>query len=116
MIGIDLISIKRVEKFYNRFGENALLRFLNEDEIILAKSSESMAGLWAAKEAAAKALGTGIGKECSFHDIMIKKSPKGAPELSFKEDVKNRFKIEKTSLSISHDGGFAVAAVMIKAA
>ena len=71
MIGIDIIAVSRVEKMIEKFGEKALKRFLDEDEIKLAKNPTSAAGYWAAKEAASKAIGTGIGKECGFFDIKI---------------------------------------------
>lgn len=79
----------------------------------LAKSDASIAGLWAAKEAASKALGVGIGAECSFFDIIIEKSSKNAPILKFSPKIYKNFNIKEAALSISHDGGFAIAAVIV---
>ncbi len=73
MIGIDVTSVNRIKKMHDKFGERAYKRFLDEEEIALVKKVETAAGFWAAKEAASKAIGTGIGKECAFHDIKIKK-------------------------------------------
>ncbi len=56
-------------------------------------------------------MGTGIGKECSFHDIKIKKDKNGAPKLKYKKAIRKKYKISKTSLSISHDQGLAIAVV-----
>lgn len=112
-IGIDMISIERIEKMVNKFGTKALNRFLNEDEQFLAKSSKTIAGFWVVKEAASKALGTGIGAECGFKDVVISKTSKGAPILSFSDKVKDAFNINNSSVSITHDGGFAVAVVII---
>jgi len=112
MIGIDIVVISRIEKLIERFGNKALKRFLNKDEIKLAKSSSTAAGFWAAKEAASKAIGTGIGAVCSFHDITITKSDKNAPLLRYRKKIRKRFNIKKTSLSITHDGGFAIAVVV----
>ena len=112
MIGIDIVVISRIEKMIERFGEKALKKFLNEDEILLVKSPSTAAGFWAAKEAASKALGTGIGSVCSFHDIKISKSNKNAPSLKYKKRLRKKFKIKNTSLSITHDGGFAIAVVV----
>ncbi len=112
MIGIDIVVISRIEKMIERFGEKALKKFLNEDEILLVKSPSTAAGFWAAKEAASKALGTGIGSVCSFHDIKISKSNKNAPLLKYKKRLRKKFKIKNTSLSITHDGGFAIAVVV----
>jgi len=114
MIGVDITVISRMEKMYDKFGNKAYKKFLNDDEIALIKKPVNAAGFWAAKEAASKALGTGIGKDCSFHDIMIGKSDKGAPLISFSDKINNNFKIENSSISISHDGGFAIAVVAIE--
>ena len=114
MIGIDLIKIERVEKMIERFGDKALKRFLSEDEIKLIKKPSRAAGFWAAKEAASKALQTGIGSECGFLDIKLSLSDKGAPLISFSEKIYNNFPIESASLSITHDAGFAIAVVAIE--
>lgn len=114
MIGIDVVGISRIEKMFEKFGIKAYEKFLCEDEIKLIKRSETAAGFWAAKEAASKALGTGIGAECSFHDIIISKSPKNAPLISFSKKVVENFFIKKASLSIAHDNGFAIAVVSIE--
>ena len=111
MIGIDIVSIKRIENMIERFGNKALQRFLNKKEILLVKSSSTAAGFWAAKEAASKAIKTGIGQECSFHDIKISKTPQNAPKLKYKKKIRKKFKIKSTEVSISHDTGFAIAVV-----
>lgn len=111
MIGIDVTSVNRIEKMYEKFGKRAYEKFLDEEEISLVKRVETAAGFWAAKEAASKAIGTGIGKECSFHDIKIKKDKRGAPKLKYKKRVREKFKIKKTCLSITHDQGLAIAVV-----
>jgi len=116
MIGIDLVKIERIDALLQRFGDKALQRFLSGEEIALAKTPTTAAGFWAAKEACAKALGCGIGAECGFHDIVITKSPKGAPLLSLSPAVRQRFEISDTSLSITHDGGFAIAVVALQRA
>jgi len=112
-IGTDIIHISRIEKSLEKFGEKFKTKFLNDSEIQLAKKSESIAGFWAAKEAIAKALGCGIGAELSFHDIMIAKDHKGAPHFVLTKEAQDIHKIESSSLSISHDGGFAIAVVAI---
>ncbi|WP_321312630.1 holo-ACP synthase [Halarcobacter sp.] len=111
MIGIDIASIQRIEKMYEKFGQKAYARFLDEEEIALVKSSSTAAGFWAAKEAASKAIGTGIGRECSFRDIKIKKNKLGAPKLKYSKQIRKKFKIKKSHLSITHDEGIAVAVV-----
>jgi len=97
-----------------RFGEKGLRRFLSEDEIVLVNSYKTAAGFWAAKEAFSKALGTGIGAECSFFDIKIYKSEKGAPLFALSKSIIERFKIIDASLSITHDGEYAISVVSIE--
>ena len=112
MIGIDITVIARIEKMIEKFGNRALEKFLSKDEILLGKSSSSYAGFWAAKEAASKAIGTGIGKKCGFHDIKITKSKNGKPKLKYKKHLRKKFNIKQSSVSITHDGGFAIAVVV----
>ena len=90
MIGIDLIKISRMSRLIERFGEKALLRFLSPLEIMLVKNPKTASGFWAAKEATSKALGVGIGKDCSFEDITIYKTDKGAPKLKLSEKIKHK--------------------------
>lgn len=115
MIGVDLVKIERIAGLIERRGDKALQRFLSDDEISLVKTPQTAAGFWAAKEACAKALGCGIGAECGFHDIVIGKTPKGAPLLSLSDRVTATFGIKATSLSITHDGDYAIAVVALEA-
>lgn len=111
MIGIDLIKIERMKRLIEKYDKAFLKKFLSEDEIELVKNYRSASGFWAAKEAASKALGCGIGAECGFHDIMITKTAKGAPQLSLSKRVSKHFSIKSSALSITHDGDYAIAVV-----
>ncbi len=111
MIGIDIVPIKRFEKFLEK--PTALQKYLCKDEIVLLSSSQSAAGFFAAKEAISKALQTGIGKECSFKDIKIHKEPNGAPYFTLSKHLIERYQIRETSLSITHDGEYALAVAII---
>ena len=114
MIGIDIIKTSRMNRLMERFGEKGLRKFLSEDEILLVKSYKTAAGFWATKEAFSKALGVGIGSECSFFDIKLYKSDKGAPLLCLSKSIVQRFNIIDTSLSITHDGEYAISVVTIQ--
>ncbi len=114
MIGIDLIKIDRIKKFNGRFGDKALKKFLDDDEIKLVKSLESIAGFWAAKEAISKALGLGISEKCGFFDIKIFKDEKNKPYFKLSKNLIDEFKIVDLDLSITHDGGFAIALAHIE--
>ena len=112
MIGIDITSIDRIKKMYEKFGIKAYEKFLNPKEIELIKKPETAAGFWAAKEAASKAIGTGIGASCGFHDIKISKGKLGNPKIKYKKKVRKAFGIKDSHLSITHDSGFAIAVVV----
>lgn len=114
MIGIDLIKTSRMNRLIERFGDKALHKFLSNNEIKLIKNYKTASGFWAAKEACSKALGVGIGKECSFHDITIDKTQKGAPILKLSEKLLKNFNISDSSLSITHDGDYAIAVVALE--
>lgn len=114
MIGIDLIKLDRMERFLERFGDRGLHKFLSDNEITFIKNHRTAAGFWAAKEACAKALGCGIGSECGFHDIIISKTVKGAPFITLSQHVSDYFKIIDTSVSITHDGEYAIAVVALE--
>ncbi len=112
-IGVDIVRIARMESLLARFGDKGIARFLNNSEVEIAKNAQSLAGFWAAKEACAKALKCGIGKELRFRDMWISKDTKGAPILHLSAEKLVYFKIHSLSLSISHDGGFAIAVVAV---
>ncbi len=113
MIGIDIVNIRRIKRIKEKFGIKFLEKFLNESEIELASKTETIAGLWAAKEAVSKALGSGIGNNLGFKDIKISKNEKGAPFFILPQKIVQRYKIISTSLSISHDGDYAIAIAQI---
>lgn len=113
MIGIDLVKIQRISAFRERFGDKALKRFLDDTEISLAKSTQSIAGFWAAKEAISKALGVGIGESCGFLDIKIHKDAQNAPYFTLTKHLVDMFGITDTALSITHEADFAIAVASI---
>jgi holo-[acyl-carrier protein] synthase len=84
-IGSDLVDIRRIEQSIERYGERFLTRVFTEGE--RAKSdartarAASYAKRFAAKEACAKALGTGIGEGVFWRDMEVVNSPSGAPAM-----------------------------------
>lgn len=107
MLGVDLVKVERIEKLLEKFGDNFLKRIFIEEEIEYIqkkqKSKNTVAGMYASKEAVSKALGTGIG-EVGFKDIVIEHNP--YPRARVGEKV--------FELSISHDGDYAIAVCMLK--
>lgn len=112
-VGCDIISIERIERIHSKHGRAFLDKILSPAEQDLVKNPATLAGLWAAKEAASKALGVGISAECGFLDIILSKDAKGAPKLKFSPKITQKFKLKSTALSISHDQGFAIAVVVL---
>jgi holo-[acyl-carrier protein] synthase len=111
--GIDIVELKRIEAAISRHSGFAS-RILTEKELhLFAKMSdrrkvEFLAGRFAAKEAFAKAVGTGIGKTLSWHDIEILPNELGKPFIYLNNDY------GQAHLSISHSKEYAVANVIIE--
>ena len=108
--GIDLVSIKRFEKFID--NESFLNSIFNTEEIIYIKKHkklDTIAGMFAAKEAMLKSIKKGI-NNYSLKDIEIIHDSNKAPSFIFYNELKeyNNYNI---SLSISHDGDYAIALV-----
>lgn len=114
MIGIDIVSIERIRKLQERFGDKALLKFLTPEERSFVKNDATAAGFYAAKEAISKALGTGISSTCGFFDIKLYKDAKNAPHFTLSKHLIETYAITDVSLSITHDNGFAVAVAVIE--
>ena len=85
-IGTDIVEIERISDVLNRQGDKFVERILTESEQEQYQQSPQKAAFlakrFAAKEAVAKALGTGIGHGVSFQDMVITNDVKGAPQIS----------------------------------
>jgi holo-[acyl-carrier protein] synthase len=82
-VGIDLIEVERIRASYGRFGERFLKRILHPAEIAYCLSHRQpaphVAARFAAKEAIAKAFGTGIGAKLGWLDMEIGRRDTGQP-------------------------------------
>lgn len=111
-IGMDIVEIQRIQKLVEK-QPKFIDRILTESEIVkfmslsYSRQVEFLAGRFAAKEAFAKAVGTGIGTELSFRDIEIMYDERGKPFIHkpFKDGV---------HLSITHCHSYAAAQVIIE--
>jgi holo-[acyl-carrier protein] synthase len=115
LIGIDIVAISRIEKILEKqHKDKFLLKFLSQDEIALTNNKpESIAGFFAVKEAISKALKCGIGSSLEFEDILLYKDKNNAPYFHLSQKAQKKFTINQSSISISHDGGFAIAVAVI---
>lgn len=110
--GADLITIARVAAAIERHGERFLRRVYTPDELaVCGGRAESLAARWAAKEAVAKALGTGIGA-VGFREIEVLRDDCRCPQLRLHGAAAalaaNRG-LTEWSISLAHDGGMALA-------
>ena len=109
-LGLDLCEIARMEKLVS--DDRFLNRFFSEEEIgyIRGKgkgAAQTMAGIFAAKEALAKALGTGIAFE--LKEVSVIHDETGQPGYALSGRVAELAQGDRFLLSISHDGGMAAA-------
>jgi holo-[acyl-carrier protein] synthase len=113
--GIDLVKIARMETISAAIFARFTQRVYTEAEQAQSKGNlEQLAGLFAAKEAASKALGTGIGK-VAWRDIEILHKLSGEPTLHLHGNAKlvaSRLGLEEWAVSISHENGMAIASVV----
>ena len=121
-LGVDLVDIARIETLVERYGLRFLTRVFTTDEIGYCTkrhdASACLAGRFAAKEAAFKALSAGRSSGIAFKEILV--STAGAnPRLHFTGKAHSRagqLGIGRSHLSISHDRGCAVAVVILESA
>jgi holo-[acyl-carrier protein] synthase len=121
--GIDLVEIGRIQHSMDRFGERFLNRVYTQAEqaYCLRKrmSAESLAARFAAKEAAAKALGTGISCGVNWLEIEVIRQPGGRPGVHFHgraAQIASRLGVVRAALSLTHTGELAMASVVLEGA
>ncbi len=113
--GIDIIEIERVAQVVARQGERFLERIYTPRELAdCGGRIESLAARWAAKEAAAKALGCGIG-DVSWQEIEVQRDERGAPSLHLYGAAAKMAEaqgLQIWSVSLSHSQSHAIAMVV----
>jgi len=116
--GIDIVEVQRIKDIIERRGDQFIEKILNSNELEeLSKVSNAVAFVakrFAVKEAAAKALGTGIGKQLSFTDMYVEHDELGKPLLKFTEDCCSRLNLKDkySLLTIADERAYAVAHVL----
>jgi holo-[acyl-carrier protein] synthase len=119
-VGIDIVEIDRILTAAKRSGKGFMALVYTAKEIKYIGDPEEnagrAAGIWAAKEAAVKALGTGFQKGVVFHDLEIEYEEMGRPYIVFAGKFRELMQasgLSASSLSISHCATHAVAAVVL---
>jgi holo-[acyl-carrier protein] synthase len=120
-IGTDIVRVARMQQDIDRFGERFAERILTAGELQEYRQNANKAGFlarrFAAKEAAAKALGTGFSQGVLIRDIEVTHDPQGKPMLSFSGRAK-QFMQEKgivvSHISLADEQDHAVAFVTLE--
>lgn len=120
-LGIDVVEIARMRTLHARYGPRLARRILGPDEWSAYEASTDPARLlakrFAVKEAAGKALGTGIGRAAAFRDVVTRHEPGGAPVLVLGGGARaraERLGVRGQHLSIADERGTAVAVVVLE--
>ena len=119
--GIDLVEIGRIQQSLERYGQRFLNRVYTSAEqaycLRKRKAAESLAARFAAKEAGAKALGTGISRGVNWLEIEVAREPGGRPTLRFHgraAEIAARLGVVHTALSITHTSDLSMANVILE--
>jgi len=125
-LGSDLIDIRRIEKTLERHGDRFISRIFTETERAKserrAQRAASYAKRFAAKEACAKALGTGLRRGVFWRDMGVVNLPGGKPSMSLSGGALKRLEemtpaghVAQIELTITDDFPLAQAIVIIQA-
>src|ERR1017187_765909 len=119
--GIDMVEIGRIQQSVDRYGQRFLDRIYTGGEqaycLRKRKSAESLAARFAAKEAGAKALGTGISYGVNWLEFEVVREPGGRPTLRFHgraAQIAARLGVVRAALSITHTADLAMASVVLE--
>ncbi|MFQ6371322.1 holo-ACP synthase [Shewanella sp. YIC-542] len=119
-LGTDIVEIGRLERLSPPVLQRLAQRVLTPTELAQFHEHKQpvrfLAKRFAAKEAAAKALGTGIGSGVSFQHLVISNNALGAPQLTLSEGALDRLQLLGGSgalLTIADERHYAVATVIL---
>ncbi|HOT90468.1 MAG TPA: holo-ACP synthase [Anaerolineae bacterium] len=118
--GVDLVEIPRIERALARFGEKFLARVYTPDEVRYSRGRPAeLAARFAAKEAVAKALGVGVRilspAGIGWLDVETLNEASGKPYLILHGRARTLAEaqgLNEWAISLSHDGGMAIAFVV----
>ena len=119
-LGIDMTELARIRAAHARFGRRFLEKFLAPGELAALAPHPPiafLAGRFAAKEAAVKALGTGFAEGISMLDVEVLRRPSGQPELRLSGSAARRAEalgVKSMHLSLSHERDIAGAVVVLE--
>ena len=121
-VGTDLMETKRIEVSIDRYGERFLERVFTAGEIAYClrkkkNAAESFAARFAAKEAGAKALGTGISRGVTWKELEVRREANGRPTLHLSgraAELAGAMGVRRMQLSLTHSRELAMAVVVME--
>jgi holo-[acyl-carrier protein] synthase len=119
-LGVDIVELARIERLYERHGEAFLRRFCRPGEWQERRGAafvQHLGGLFAAKEATLKALGTGWAQGLGLRQIEVVRDAGGAPGVRLHEAAAERAEkmgAGRVHVSISHERTHAVAVAVLE--
>jgi holo-[acyl-carrier protein] synthase len=120
-IGVDLVAVARLESALGAWGARLERRLFTEAEAAFCRaqraSAAAFAARFAAKEAFAKALGTGVTAGLRWPEIEVTRDAAGRPGLALHGAAERAARargVRGAHLSLSHDRGAAVAVVVLE--
>lgn len=119
-IGTDIVEIERIERLLERQPERFIERILHPHELhkfkAISLKAAWLAKRFATKEAVAKALGTGIGKDASFFEIETRHNELGKPQVYLHGtalELAERLGVKEIQVSLADEREYAVAFVIL---
>ena len=120
--GIDITEVDRIAASIARFGDRFLNRVYTPAEIAYCQSkkrtaNQSFAARFAAKEAGMKAIGTGLRRGVTWHDVEVSREPGGRPTILFHRQAKvfaDKLGMKRAALSLTHTEHEAMAQVILE--
>ncbi len=119
-IGLDVVDLERIGRIHQRHGEAFIRRFCRPGEWQPRQGAaliEHLGGLFAAKEALLKALGTGWAQGLAFRQVEVVRLPSGAPTVKLHAaaaEQARRLGVASTHLSITHERRYAAAVAILE--
>ena len=120
-VGIDVVKVERLSQSLERFGRRMEARLFTEGELEYCRGHKDplphLAARFAAKEAAFKAIGTGLSGGVGWKQAEVIQPGGRQPRLEFHGVALERFRelgCSSSHLSLTHDGGLAIACVVIE--
>ncbi len=119
-IGIDVVEVDRIKSSLSEFGEQFLNRIFTAEERAYCEKQKnrelSYAARFAAKEAIAKAFGTGIGKAVGWRELEVHRKESGEPTIILHgkaAELAESLKVSEVKISLTHAQHYAAANAVI---